>query len=439
MPKGNIGMSKIKELREEAMRLQTEANKKLEAMNAEGVTDERAAELEGEFDTLMDKRDKLVKQADRLERGDNARREMEEIQERSDRQSREERRSTASSDDFTPQGGESDEYREHFREFLANGADMSAVSTEARDALRSRFVQGEKRTQVSTSGAAGGFTVPTTLAGFINVAMAAHGPMWDENVATVITTASGETIVLPGVDDTASEDTIHTQGDELTDDDSRDITVVKEELGAFAYSTPWIKWAFELAQDSAFNWEQLLANLIGQAAGRTANKLLTVGTGTGQPLGFVNVSGLGKTSNSNSVIAFDELIDLVHSVDPAYRQGPKVGFQMHDQTVKAVRKIKDGNGQYIWSDGDVTRGVPPSLLGHGVRFNQAMDQVAASKKPIVFGDYSQYYVRKVGAPMIGVAREKFFPNLGIAGVNRFDGAAAAATGSIALKHLATPA
>lgn len=64
----------------------------------------------------------------------------------------------------------------------------------------------------------------------------------------------------------------------------------------------------------------------------------------------------------------------------------------------------------------------PSLNGKPVSFNQAMAKIGASAKPISFGDFSQYYVRKVGNPLIGVAREKFFPNLGIMGVHRIDGA-----------------
>ena len=62
------------------------------------------------------------------------------------------------------------------------------------------------------------------------------------------------------------------------------------------------------------------------------------------------------------------------------------------------------------------------MLNKPVSFNQAMDQIGAGNKPIGFGDFSEYYTRKSGSPLIGVAREKFFPNLGIAGVHRIDGA-----------------
>jgi len=94
---------------------------------------------------------------------------------------------------------------------------------------------------------------------------------------------------------------------------------------------------------------------------------------------------------------------------------------MHDQSVKALRKIKDANGRYLWSNGDVVKGVPATLNNRPVSMNQAMAQIGASAKVIAFGDFSEYYVRRVGSPFIGVAREKFLPNLGIMGIDRVDG------------------
>lgn len=426
-------MTKIKELREEAKRIEAEARSKLDAADAES-DQVKAAELSGEFDALMDKRDALVKQAERLARADEARAQSEEIEERAEREAREGRRPTGASESFSP-AGDGDEYRSHFRDFLAAGGDMSAISEEARSALRASFGKIEGRAQSGASGATGGFTVPTTLANAINIAMAAYGPMWDEDVATVLTTPGGAPIVLPKIDDTGEELDDHTEATDLADDGSGDVTVTKEDLGAFTRVSPWIKWSFELAQDSGFSWETILAGLIAKRVGRKANRELTLGSGAGEPLGFMTASALGNTSQSNSALTFDEIIDLFHSVDPAYRVNPKVRFQMHDQTVKAVRKLKSTNGEYIWSDGDVTKGVPATLLGKPVSFNQAMDQMGASKKPIAFGDFGEFYVRKAGAPLIGVAREKFWPNLGIAGVVRYDGGTGTAG---AIKHLATP-
>ncbi|UWR61380.1 phage major capsid protein [Phaeobacter inhibens] len=414
-------MSKIKELRNKAQKLLTEATGIRDGITEKTPKDEARAANE-KFDAMMDQYDDLVKEADREERACKARQEEEHRREVREREEREERRPGQEERIHAPGENVSDEYREAFREYLASGADLSEMSKEARAVLRAGYR--EERAQSTGSGATGGFLVPTTLASAINIAAAAHGPMMDGNIATEINLSNGAPFDLPKVDDTDQDANLHTEGDEGVDDNSGDIVLAKTSLGAYALVTPWIKWSFELAQDSSFGFEALLAKLVGERIGRKGNAWLTVGSGTNEPLGFVTGAPVGHTAAASQALTFDEIMDLEHSVDPAYRGGPKVRFQMHDQTVKALRKLKDTNERYIWSDGDVTKGVPASLNNKPVSFNQAMAQVAASAKPIAFGDFSEYYVRKVGNPLIGVAREKFFPNLGLMGVHRIDGAPA---------------
>lgn len=415
-------MTKIKELREKAKKVLEDATALRDGVT-EKTPKEEARAANDKFDQMMDQYDDLVKEADREERAYNAKKEEEQRQEEREREERESRR--PGQDSVIQSGGRenvSEEYREAFRLYLAGGADMSEMDKEAREALRAGYR--ETRGQTTGTGAAGGFLVPTTLANGINIAAAAHGPMMDPNIATEINLTNGAPFDLPKVDDTAEEANAHTEGADGVDDNSGDIVLAKTSLLAYALVTPWIRWSFELAQDSSFGFESLLAKLIGERLGRTGNKWLTVGTGVEQPLGFVTGAPVGHTAAAALALTFDEIMDLEHSVDPAYRGGPKVRFQMHDQTVKALRKLKDTNGRYIWSDGDVTKGVPATLNNKPVSFNQAMAQISASAKPIAFGDFSEYYVRKVGNPLIGVAREKFFPNLGIMGVHRIDGAPA---------------
>jgi HK97 family phage major capsid protein len=109
---------------------------------------------------------------------------------------------------------------------------------------------------------------------------------------------------------------------------------------------------------------------------------------------------------------------------------------MNDSTLSAVRKLKDGNGNYLWQMGNYQAGVPQNLLGYNVVVNQAMDSLAAAKKVMLFGDMSKFYVRKVGAPSIYVARERFAPDFGILGYIRFDGVL---SNTAAVKHLITAA
>ncbi|MFA7588317.1 MAG: phage major capsid protein, partial [Novosphingobium sp.] len=286
---------------------------------------------------------------------------------------------------------------------------------------------------------AGGFTVPTELSNQIIKSMLAWGPMYDGSVVTEMVTASGNPLKIPTTDDTAVTAGKHTEATALTDDGGKDVTFGQKSLDAYAYDTEFIRWSWELDTDSIFNMEALLGSLLGERLGRIANQELTIGDGTGDPNGIVTASTLGVTTASATAIVADELIDLVHSVDPAYRTGPKVGFMFNDTTLKLIRKLKDGQGNYLWQMGDVRAGVPGSLLGYNYHVNQAIGSVpgaAAATRVAVFGDFGKYFVRKVGSPVIGVMRERFWPDLGIAGLIRFDGELG---DTAAVKHLITKA
>jgi HK97 family phage major capsid protein len=179
--------------------------------------------------------------------------------------------------------------------------------------------------------------------------------------------------------------------------------------------------------------ESLLGELIGERLGRIANNKLTTGSGSSDVEGIVTNSAVGKTAAAVAAVTADEIIDLVHSVDPAYRNSPSTAIMMNDSTLAAVRKLKDGNGNYLWQMGNYQAGVPQNLLGYNVVVNQAMDSLGTGNKVMLFGDMSKFYVRKVGAPSIYVARERFAPDYGILGYIRFDGVL---SNTAALKHLA---
>jgi HK97 family phage major capsid protein len=266
--------------------------------------------------------------------------------------------------------------------------------------------------------------------------MAAYGPMYTDDVCTTLNTSTGATFNIPTVNDTAVTAVAHTEGAALTDDAGKDVTFGQATLGAYAFDTEWVKWSYELAQDSIFNMEPILGTLLGERLGRIANSKLTTGSGSSDVQGIVTGSSLGITAAATDAVTADEIINLLHSVDPAYRSSPKAAFMFNDSTLSAIRKLKDGNGNYLWSMGNYQAGVAGSILGYNYYVNQAMDSLAAAKKMMIFGDMSKFYVRKVGAPVVTVVRERFWPDLGIAGLIRFDGVIG---NSAAIKHLITAA
>ena len=82
-------------------------------------------------------------------------------------------------------------------------------------------------------------------------------------------------------------------------------------------------------------------------------------------------------------------MDLYYSLKSPYRRNAV--WTLNDSTVKAIRKLKDGNGQYLWQPG-ITAGAPDMILGCPVRTSSYMPAIAAGAKTIAFGDFSYYWI-----------------------------------------------
>jgi HK97 family phage major capsid protein len=103
-----------------------------------------------------------------------------------------------------------------------------------------------------------------------------------------------------------------------------------------------------------------------------------------------------------------------------------------DTTLAVLRKQKDGQGNYLWQMGDVRVGAPDLILGKPYSVNDDVPAIATGNRAVLFGDFSRYVVRKVGAPLIGTVRERFWPKVGMAGLIRLDGDL---VDTAAVKHL----
>ena len=416
-------MNTIKELREQQARIATNARAKFDEIK-DNTPEDRAAEIEREFDAMMADHDKIGSKIERL-------RKLEEAESRA-----------AAGDDRRPRGAETTQrgvddggavdYRTAFHQYLLAEGNLGEMDTEARAVLRKGYSNLQTRAQ-TTATTAGGYMVPTELANILVKSMAAWGPMYDPGITSEIVTSSGNQITMPTVNDIATPVVKHVEGTSLTDDGGSDVTFGQKVLDAYPFNTEWIRISKELVDDAAFNVEQILGQLLGERLARRANLELTVGDGTGDPNGIVTASSLGKTAAATASITVDELIDLVHSVDPAYRGSPRVRFMMNDITAGALRKMKYGDGSYIWQMGDIRSGQPDTLLGYAYSINQAMPAMTTGLRPVIFGDFGKYYVRKVGQPLIGALQDKdFWPGFGIAGYIRLDGELA---DTAAVKHL----
>lgn len=406
-------MPNPKELREQQARIATNARAKLEEIT-DKTPEDRAAEINREFDAMMSEFDALQARIERAERVDSVLRALE----RPDP-----RRPVGDAEGRGVDEGVAPTYREAFAEWLRNAGVEGNMRPEARAVLRQGFQKLEARAQTAGTTTAGGYTVPTELQAMLVRSMVMWGPMYDASIVQEIVTATGANMPIPTIDDSSVTLSTATEGATLGDTGAKDATFGQKQLEAYSRNTEWLRVSLELAQDSIFNMESLLADLLGERLGRGANLLLTTGTGSSQPNGIVTAASLGKTAASATAITWDEIMDLEHSVDPAYRMSPKCRYMFHDNILLAVRKLKDGQGNYLWQQGNVQDGTPPTFNGRPYSINQAMaSSQATTNRVMLFGDFSKYFVRKVGAPMIGAIQDKdFWPGFGIAGYIRFDG------------------
>ncbi|SOR29835.1 Phage major capsid protein, HK97 family [Methylorubrum extorquens] len=241
------------------------------------------------------------------------------------------------------------------------------------------------------TGSAGGFLAPRDFSATLIERMAAFGGM--REVAQVIQTDSGNAIDYPTVDETGNEGEI--VGESIAAS-AGDITFGTVDIGAYKYSSKVVVVPLELLQDSRIDIESYVNVALANRLARVTNRHFTVGTGVGQPRGAVVAAGAGKVGPAGQLasITYDDFVDLEHSVDPAYRTNGR--YMFHDQSLKAVKKLKDGQGRPLWRPG-VTGGDANDILGYGYTINQHMPQMGAGAKSVLFGDFKKYLIRDVMA------------------------------------------
>ncbi len=241
------------------------------------------------------------------------------------------------------------------------------------------------------TGAAGGYLVPRDFAETMLERMAAFGGM--RAVATVIQTDGGNAIDYATVDETGQEGEI--VGESLAAS-GQDIAFGTVSIGAYKYSSKTVVVPLELLQDSRIDIEPYINVALATRIARITNRHFTTGTGAGQPRGVVTAAAAGKTGAAGQLAAvtYDDLVDLEHAVDPAYRTSGR--WMFHDTTLKALKKLKDGQGRPLWRPG-VTGGDPSDILGYGYTVNQHMAPMGASARSLLFGDFKKYLIRDVMA------------------------------------------
>jgi HK97 family phage major capsid protein len=245
--------------------------------------------------------------------------------------------------------------------------------------------------------AGGGALIPEGFATAFETALLAYGYMLQ--VADVMTTPTAAPLPWPTANDTSNKGRRLNQNAAV---DNTGANTAYPTFGAvvfyaYKYTSDEILVPFELIRDNAVGLVEWLGEALGIRIGRVENDDWTNGTGADQPKGIVTACTVGKTAASATAIKWDEVIDLEHSVDPAYRNNPGVGYMCHDGIIQALRKLKDGEGRYLWQM-SANSGEPDRLNARPITRNQSMQAtVATGKQTLLFGDLTKYKIRRVGS------------------------------------------
>jgi len=184
-----------------------------------------------------------------------------------------------------------------------------------------------------------------------------------------------------------------------------------------------VKVTEELLYDNAFGLENYLIDQFAKALANAEEDAFLNGNGEGKPLGIFATTGGGEvavTTASTSAITYDEIVNLVYSLKRPYRKNAK--FILNDQTIATLRKLKDGNGQYIWQPA-LQSGEPDRLLGYEVLTSAYVPTIAAGAPVIAFGDFSYYNIGDRGVRSFAELKELFAGNgmIGFVAKERVDG------------------
>lgn len=260
----------------------------------------------------------------------------------------------------------------------------------------------ESRAQSEGVGSQGGYTVPDSFRNKIIERMKAFGGIGD--VVENITTDTGAVLPWPTIDDTAnSAEIVNENGAWVA---QADLALGTNDLHAYTYATGGsngngILLPRELTQDTGIDLEGLVTRKLGERLARALAPHLVTGDGVNKPLGLV--TGLTGVQVTHTGIKYDDLIAIIHSLDPAYREsGCRWAF--NDLTLKAIRLIKDSNGDPIWRPLTATMatnaegGSNGTLLDYPVTIDQGFPNINLASNTTnfgAFGNLAQGYVKRL--------------------------------------------
>lgn len=436
-----MSMHKAQEKRRERARLWEEAKEIHERYDGDTLPDDQ----QEKWDRLTSKIDELKKDIDSIEAREDTAKELEEELRRQTKQLNETKefgKQPKSAEELNEQ------HREAFTQYLRSYGERDPDAV-ARSQRNLREVEQELRatgTQSVGTAGEGGTWVPTDFRASAIEQMKAFGGM-RRSRATVITTDNGRDLDMPTFDDSGNVGQIVGEASTFK---STHVPVSKFTLEAVKYGTGPIKLSREILADSAVDIEGVVRNALATRVGRITERHYAVRSSTEStgPHGLINAStGNVTILKGSSNLTPEKLMDLVHSVDPAYRSMGEWMFA--DEVLSAIRQLRVGSSDnFLWQPG-LQAGEPDRLLSYPYIINQSLNDGVGSTanvdqsiangntKPIWFGDFGAYFIRDVLDLNLRVLTERYAPSdqIAILGFMRTDGRPGFATSTAALKPI----
>jgi HK97 family phage major capsid protein len=281
-----------------------------------------------------------------------------------------------------------DHYRHAFFEYARNG--LGQLKREDRKKLeQGRDPEVETRAQVTDTDDLGGFLVPEDMEESIVQARKQFGGM--REAAREISTGDGGSVPIPTLDDTSNKGEYLGEDTEVSE---QTVTIGETVLESHILSSKKVPVSMALLNDSVVDIDSLMGEIFGERIGRKENEKFTKGGGSSEPHGILNAAVKGTDAASSSDIVEEDLIDLKHSVDPAYRDN--AAYMFNDAIWQNLKKTQSSDGEAYFLENYRDGIDTPRIDGDPVIINQDMSStISAGDKTVLYGDFSNYWIRDV--------------------------------------------
>jgi HK97 family phage major capsid protein len=310
------------------------------------------------------------------------------------------------------------EYSRAFKSYLVGG--MRGLNTHQMDVIQRGYVEldGDQKTLSANVGTEGGFLVPADFRAVMVEEVGARSFL--RNLVDVMP-CSGQFLEMPVVEAPSSNAGIYANGiawtwtnspmDEDTGDTEPEFGLLRIPMHDAVAKT---RLGLNMINDAAVNIEAALPRWYGEAWGLQEDYVILRGTGRGQPLGILedtDITGSHYVETSTSgVVKADDLIDLVYDLEAQYAANAR--WVTSRTNLKSVRKLKDGEGNYLWQPG-LSMGEPDTLIGYPVSQSPWMPAISANNYAFIFGDLKRYGLGERQRVTMTVLREKYIEELKI--------------------------